>query len=105
VPLIYVESEDKYRLISEFMDPIDHSIQEVGGEAFVGNMPLPPPPYMQSIVLKAMRKSGMLTMSDPKIFVALARKASEEADVEASIRLLHYICAASRFWPKPINEP
>ena len=96
LPLIYVESEDQFRHIHEFMDPLDKTVQGCRGDEIEGGMPLPPDPYMQTLILKTMRKSGMLTLSEPRIFKQLARQAVEDGDLDASIRLLRFLVSASQ---------
>ena len=82
-------------VIHDFMDPLDSSMQSMAGEAALEAM-LPPAAFRSTVVLKAMRKSGMKSLSTPGIFIQMARRAAAERDVADASRLLGFLAAAAR---------
>ena len=91
---LVVTATGERRHIGAFIDPSDAEMIQLADGA---DSLLPPPQYSNSpLVLKTMRKTGLLTLGDPKIFKTKAIEVEQIGDIDAGVRLVSFLLAAFR---------
>ena len=91
---LVVTATGERRQIGAFIDPSDAEMIQLADGA---DSLLPPPQYSNSpLVLKTMRKTGLLTLGDPKIFKTKAIEVEQIGDIDAGVRLVSFLLAAFR---------